>query len=140
MPDQIKLQHGATPWTPTRDAEVLETFVHYDFPRVGIVRQGDESYVFACLDEYGTVGLWGYAAVARDEVVTLRDSRDKLVGYFAATQNPITLALADADRGIFHSASFVRRAGGSFLDAAVDSILAALEELRKRQELSGAPG
>ncbi|MDQ3952497.1 MAG: hypothetical protein M3279_05970 [Actinomycetota bacterium] len=139
MSDQIKIQQGAAPWAPTDDAEVVETFLRYDFPRTGIVMQGARRYLFACIDEYGpNCGLWAYIAIDDGDEDRLRNSADESVAYFEAARKPITIAVADADRGIFHSADYLRESSVPFLKAAAESVVGTLEEFRKYLEAQGA--
>lgn len=139
MADQIKIQQGALPWQPTDDAEIAETFLHYDFPRTGVMLQEGNSFLFACVDEYPKLSLWAYVLIDVDDADTIRESPSAAVAHFSTSERPITLALAD-DRGIFHTSVFVRNVGGPFLMSAIDSMLASLEALQEQRHLLSAAG
>lgn len=139
MGDQIKIQHGADPWRPTDDAEIIDSFLQYDFPRIGILRQGGNEYLFACIDEFRSLGLWAYTLIDRGDEARLREISQVVVEHFESTSRPITLVLAD-ERGIIHAADFVDVEGEPFLRSALDSISNSLDELTAHRELFAAAG
>ena len=64
MADMIALSHGRPPWAPTEDSVVLAQYRYYDMPLVGVLRQHEREFFFACLEgEDEALSLWWYAAI-----------------------------------------------------------------------------
>ncbi|HEV2755704.1 MAG TPA: hypothetical protein VG318_07990 [Actinomycetota bacterium] len=129
------MQQAAAPWTPTEDAHLVETFVRYDFPRVGIVEQDGRRFLFGCVDELDELSLWAYVEVDETEEQVLAGAADRTVEHFERTASPISVALAREDSGIVLSAPFLPVSGASFVDAVVASIMAVAEDLREQKRL-----
>jgi hypothetical protein len=136
MADQIKIQQSAPPWTPTDDAQIVETFLHYDFPRAGIIEQEGNKYLFSCVDEYRTLSLWAYVLIELPDVDALRESADRAVEYFSTTKKPVSLALANQERGITATATYAP-IDKPFLSSALASMVAALSDIQDQLSEDG---
>ncbi|HEY7874957.1 MAG TPA: hypothetical protein VIG64_07515 [Actinomycetota bacterium] len=129
MADQIKIQQSAPPWTPTDDARIVETFLHYDFPRAGIIEQEGNEYLFSCLDEYRALSLWAYVLIEVGDADLLRKSPEQTIDYFSNTGKPVSLALANEERGITATATYMAT-DRPFLGSALFSMAEAVSDIR----------
>ena len=130
MADQIKIQQSAAPWLPTDDAQITETFLHYDFPRAGIVQQEGNAYLFSCLDEFHTYSLWAYVLIEEGDEAALRESPARAIDYFENATKPISLSLA-SNGEIILSAAY-RETGQHFVKDALECVGEVLTELSER--------
>lgn len=73
MNDLIEITIGARPWLPSDDTESVAEFDRYDFPTCGLVRQGDDLFIFDCVEGHLMEGnVWMYARVSPDEARRLQ--------------------------------------------------------------------
>ncbi|MDQ3916489.1 MAG: hypothetical protein M3323_14350 [Actinomycetota bacterium] len=135
MAGGIKIQHAAPPWQPTDDSEVVQTFVRYDFPRVGVVSQGPRRFLFGCVDEIDSLTLWAYVELTDADERSLLETPDRAVEHFEMATRPISLAMAREDDGIVLSTPFAPVAGVTFVDAVVASTTAAAGDLLAQRRL-----
>jgi hypothetical protein len=108
MADRIAIEQGRHPWLPSEDAELVETFHHYDMPLIGAIRQGSALHLFRCIDGHvDSTQVWAYTRITPEELEALRaagpDDLDALVDRLVAGK-PTVLALAHEERGLTVSA------------------------------------
>jgi hypothetical protein len=75
--DLLHPQKGARPWLPADDVRAGEELARYDIPLVGLIEQGDATFVYSCLiGEVESVNLWAYAHLDSSEVAALRSASE----------------------------------------------------------------
>lgn len=140
MADQISIQPGFSPWQPSSDAELLETYNYYDMPLEGIVGQGGVSYLFRCIEgQTGPESLWAYTLLEEGEagsLANLKDQPEALEDRLRSLgqRKPLVIAVAREGHGVVSSALIEEPDRfDSLLDAAIEafrSIEGELEHLR----------
>jgi hypothetical protein len=72
MVDRIQLGKHYSPWEPSSDAQLLATYLYYDIPRIGVVAQHGEAYLFRCIEGYADdIHVWAYAPIQATELEEL---------------------------------------------------------------------
>lgn len=114
MSEQIAIEQGREPWSPSADAELVQMLHFYDLPLIGVIRQGDALHLFRCIEGHVDVNnLWAYTALTADDLATLAaaepavldDEIDRIVD-----RRPVVVALSREGDGILASA-LVRNPG-----------------------------
>ena len=73
----LNIRLGALPWLPDPDGELVETFLYYDRPLIGVVRSGDTFTLFECVDGHiDDQSLWKYVQLEDEELEMLRATED----------------------------------------------------------------
>jgi hypothetical protein len=108
MAERIAIEQGRHPWLPSEDAELVETFHHYDMPLIGAIRQGSALHLFRCIEGHvDSTQVWAYTRISSEELEALRaagpDDFDALIEGVVSGK-PTIVALADEDRGLTVSA------------------------------------
>jgi hypothetical protein len=137
MADQIMIQDGAYPWTPSGGSELVETYAYYDQPTLGLIQQAGLLYVFRCVDLVDDrYSLWAYALIEDQEAARLSEAKDLPLALAEVTAGkPFTVALAEEEGGIFEWWFLAELEGSpSILDSAAirRGLLPIITELRNR--------
>jgi len=108
MSDSIQIDRWSRPWSPTPDAELVETLNHYDMPLLGVIKQHGAHYLFRCIaGQVESTHIWAYRLLSESERQELDrvDSPEALREIVAQlySHGPLTLAVASDDAGIFGS-------------------------------------
>ena len=127
MSDEIRVQLSAPPWLAAEGTDLVEVFNHYDFPRVGLLRQEGNLYLFMCLDEFKDLGLWVYVLIDPSDVDRLRESADFALAYLSRTTRAITVVSSRDER--IEIISSYEPLGRTVSESALLSVERALEEL-----------
>ena len=73
----LNIRLGALPWLPDPEGELVETFLYYDRPLIGVVRSGDTFTLFECVDGHiDDQSLWKYVQLDDEELEMLRVTDD----------------------------------------------------------------
>jgi len=142
MSDTIQLEPGGVPWQPSSDAELIETFVHYNMPIVGIVRQRGQMYLFRCAEGFGdTTHVWAYLSISANDLANLlkyfrkygKEDFWHVIEANLGGNEPLTIALATDSDGILLAMDLKPEKGLSILDSEtlIDMILVYGERVAK---------
>jgi hypothetical protein len=108
MAEHISIEQGRMPWSPTGDAELLETLHFHDMPLVGVIRQGTSRYLFRCIEGHvDPSNVWAYTRLEDQELDVLRRATDDELDDAldrAGSSRPVVLALAHEGEGVTVSA------------------------------------
>ncbi len=108
MAEHIAIEQGRHPWLPSEDAELVETYHHYDMPLIGAIRQGSALHLFRCIDGHvDSIQVWAYSRITPEDLEILRaagaDNLDGLIDELVSEKTTV-VALAHEDRGLTVSA------------------------------------
>lgn len=108
MSDQIAIEQGRHPWSPARDADLVEVLHFYDIPLIGVIREGGSFHLFRCIEgQVDPSSLWAYTRLSETEFETVRSASpadlDDAIDSVSQGR-PAVVALADEDRGVLVSA------------------------------------
>lgn len=134
MADQIAIEQGREPWSPSADAELVQTLHVYDMPLIGVIRQGSALHLFRCIEGHvDASNLWAYTTLTDADLAeieaagpdALDDAIDRVVD-----GRPAVVALSREGDGILASA-LVRDPGGhaTLLHAAQEALRALSDEI-----------
>lgn len=113
----LHVVNGQRPWQPTISAVAGEVFDFYDVPRVGLLHQSGDTFLFAnVLGEDGAVSVWTYSPVNEAELKELLvasgpEQFDALIDRLVQNRW-VTVAVAQDDV-IVHSVQFDAGMGGA---------------------------
>lgn len=104
MAERIIIEHGRHSWLPSGDAELVETFHHFDMPLIGVIRQGGALHLFRCVSGHvDSAQVWAYTGISEGELQTLLradpDHFDAMVAGLAEDR-PTVVALGNESRGL----------------------------------------
>jgi hypothetical protein len=134
MAERIAIEQGRRPWLPSEDAELVETFHHYDMPLIGAIRQGSTLHLFRCIDGHvDSIQVWAYTRITPEQLEALRaagpDDLDVLIDGLVSGKATV-VALAHEERGLTVSALLADLSGyPSPLHAARAALGEALSEV-----------
>jgi hypothetical protein len=75
MADLLKFEPGQKPWKPSRNTELVETFLYNNMPLVGVIRQHGTLYLFRCVEGFADeTHVWAYVPVEEENLDKLRRS------------------------------------------------------------------
>jgi len=103
MVDRMALMERFPPWEPSAVARMVRTYLFYDVPRIGVIAQAGDLYLFRCVEGYADEAqVWAYIGIdphdmrLLDEKVNTRQFWELLRGL--TVYKPMSLAVAtDAD-------------------------------------------
>jgi hypothetical protein len=76
MVDRISLALHFPPWEPSSEAELVETYIYYDVPRLGAISDNGELYLFRCVEGFADeIHVWAYAPITTMELATLNEAQ-----------------------------------------------------------------
>lgn len=134
MSEQIAIEQGREPWSPSTDAQLVTTLHFYDMPLAGVIRQGGATHLFRCIEGHVDLNnLWAYTPVSEAEVAELEAAgADELDGAIdrVVEGRPVVVALGREGDGILVSA-LIRDPGGhaTLLHAAREALRALTAEV-----------
>lgn len=71
-------QKGAHPWLPADNVLPIQVLNEYNVPLIGLVRQSEAMYLYACLvGELDDLNIWAYARLSDAEVDRLESLLDE---------------------------------------------------------------
>ncbi len=108
MGDLLHLQPGQKPWKPTRDSELVETFLYNNMPLVGVIREGGTSYLVRCVEGFADeTHVWAYARVDEENLDKLRRADELWMPLEDLTSGKsLVVAVATDDDGIVAACYF----------------------------------
>ncbi len=105
MTEQISIRLGASPWRPTGDSELVQTFRFNDGPLAGVLRQADAAYHFECVEGHvDRLNLWRFVRLLDEELRDLEDPATQQRLEALTSGRPYVLAVAREGHGIVASA------------------------------------
>jgi hypothetical protein len=127
----LHVVNGKRPWQPTLTAVSGEVFDYYDVPRVGLLHESGDTFIFTCLlGEDGALSVWTYSPINEVELKELLTASgpqqfDALIERLLRDRW-VTVAVAQDDL-IVHSVPFDAGLGGS--DELLERLANQLERL-----------
>lgn len=114
----LSIRRGQRPWSPHQDAEVVDSFLHYQIPLCGLFSLNDQVYMFTC--EHGDLdedAIWSYAPVPTSvlphvegvQFETPQDLRAWVDDYMNSCAIAVTKSVKDEITQLFFLSNFTSK-------------------------------
>jgi hypothetical protein len=139
MVDRIALAKRFSPWEPSPDAHLVETYVYYDIPRLGVISEHGGLYLFRCVEGYADeVHVWAYAPIGTSDVDSLNQAKGS-PEFWELVRNlsfhaPMSFAVANDSEGVLDCWDDFDLGGGIESVMDTDSILKRIIEAAGHSE------
>lgn len=114
----LSLRRGQRPWSPHPDAQVVDSFLHYQVPLCGLFSLEDEVYMFSCMHgDLDEDAIWSYAPVSQSvlphvqqvEFDTPSDLRAWVDDYMNAFALAVVKSVNDEITQLFYLSNFTSK-------------------------------